>query len=278
MKTGLQFKDDEWISILADPARRVALGLPELAPDSMQAKYTGRSGRLTFEQAVGFWNVALRQAKAWRRFGPDSSLLDIGCGWGRMSATAMRDFAPERITSIDVQTESVDFCRRAGFVNVVKCEAGAPLPLPDSSFDMAIAYSVFSHLNEETHWALLKEIRRVLKPGGVAVVTTRGRSIFTVLRNDRAKGDRNPAFPDTEDAERRYDAGEFMFDGPHVGSELAGFYGEAAIPRQYAEREWPKLFQRVVFIPPEKAGQEQPAIAVMKHGRLAAMLSRNGAS
>jgi ubiquinone/menaquinone biosynthesis C-methylase UbiE len=208
--------------------------------------------------------MAYEQAQKRRDFANDSTLLDVGCGWGRLTATAMRDFAASRITSVDVQTEAVEFCRKAGFANVVKSEPNKPMPLPNDAFDMAIAYSVFSHLSEDAHWSLLNDIRRVLKPGGVAVVTTRAKSVFAWLNDSRARGSKNLAFMDTEEAARRYDAGEFMFDAPHAGTELAGFYGEAAISPKYVARRWSTIFREVFFLEPDQANQEQAAIVAVK--------------
>ena len=46
-----------------------------------------------------------------------------------------------------------------------------PLPLPDGAADIVYAYSVFTHLREPTAIRWLEEIARVLRPGGLALVT-----------------------------------------------------------------------------------------------------------
>src|SRR5436190_345316 len=46
-----------------------------------------------------------------------------------------------------------------------------PLDLPAAAFDLVYAHSVLTHLTQETAVAWLAELRRVLKPGGVAVLT-----------------------------------------------------------------------------------------------------------
>jgi SAM-dependent methyltransferase len=44
------------------------------------------------------------------------------------------------------------------------------LPFPDESFDVVFSYSVLQHLRKEDVLAALREVRRVLKPGGRALI------------------------------------------------------------------------------------------------------------
>ena len=55
-------------------------------------------------------------------------------------------------------------------------KSGAKLDFPDESFDIAFSFSSIEHFGGENHSGVLKamrEIERVLKPGGIAVISTR---------------------------------------------------------------------------------------------------------
>ena len=72
-----------------------------------------------------------------------------------------------------------------------KVPPSPPTTLPSSSFDVVYAYSVFSHLNEAVGLAWVKELARALRPGGVLIVTTQGRSFLAFCEQLRREG--NPA-------------------------------------------------------------------------------------
>jgi SAM-dependent methyltransferase len=172
---------------------------------------------------MGFrYYLAIREAAA--RHGQPlqatSRVLEFGCGWGRVLRCFLHDVAAENLTGIDVDPEGIGSCRRtfrgpAFMVN----QRWPPTKLPSDSFDLIYAVSVFSHLPEALHLAWLAEIRQLLRPGGIFVGTTVGRTWV------EARGPAELA---------RYDAGEMIFV-PQPEPE----YGLAAIPTSYVRREWP---------------------------------------
>jgi SAM-dependent methyltransferase len=112
--------------------------------------------------AVGF----LRQV---RRFVPDASLLDIGCGEGRHSFAAARmGFA---VTAIDYEPLALRrarrFARSKQFNGIAFREANVfSLPFPDSCFDVVLDYGCFHH-QKKADWPQYKSsLLRVLKPAG----------------------------------------------------------------------------------------------------------------
>lgn len=100
----------------------------------------------------------------------NSSILDFGCGSGRL-ANALKNFKKINYVGIDVVQELLDYakdiCRRDdwGFLK----STGFTLPLQDDSVDMIACFSVFTHLLHEETYAYLAEMRRVLKPEGKIV-------------------------------------------------------------------------------------------------------------
>jgi 2-polyprenyl-3-methyl-5-hydroxy-6-metoxy-1,4-benzoquinol methylase len=99
--------------------------------------------------------------------GAAGDLLDFGSGTGQFT-TRLRDAGRYRsVTGADLfpraATLSADIRWVQGDLNDV-------LPLPDRSFDVVVAAEVIEHL--ENPRAVCREIFRLLRPGGIAVITT----------------------------------------------------------------------------------------------------------
>ena len=99
------------------------------------------------------------------------SVLDIGCGTGTLAIAAKRQVGPTgRVYGIDASPEMIDRARKKAkkgqlditFENVFVQE----LPFPDSTFDAVLSVTMLHHLSREARRQCLREVRRVLKPGG----------------------------------------------------------------------------------------------------------------
>jgi SAM-dependent methyltransferase len=91
-------------------------------------------------------------------------ILDIGCGTGANLEMLSQFGAAE---GVDVSPEALAFCRRRGLQNVRQGEA-EHLPYEDASFDLVTGLDVVEHLDDDV--AGLSEMRRVLRPGGYALL------------------------------------------------------------------------------------------------------------
>jgi len=104
--------------------------------------------------------------------GDGRTLLDIGCNWGRWTIAATR--AGYRVTGIDPSFEAIDAAARIARQLGVDAEYvvadARRLPIPDESLDVAFSYGVLQHFSKEDVAAAVREIRRVLKPGGTSWV------------------------------------------------------------------------------------------------------------
>jgi 2-polyprenyl-3-methyl-5-hydroxy-6-metoxy-1,4-benzoquinol methylase len=92
--------------------------------------------------------------------------LDVGSGNGELIDQVMRTF-PVQISACDYRD---DLMTVAGVKVDVADLNRDPLPYPDATFDAITCTEVIEHL--EDFRAALREISRVLKPGGVFVVST----------------------------------------------------------------------------------------------------------
>lgn len=99
---------------------------------------------------------------------PGSSLLDIGCGPGTITVDFASRVAPGRVTGLDAAAEIVDQARGlgAGIPNLDFVTGDAyRLPFENNTFDIVHAHQVLQHVADPI--AVLREMRRVAKPGGV---------------------------------------------------------------------------------------------------------------
>lgn len=96
----------------------------------------------------------------------DKKILDAGCGTG---AILQRLGNPEKNIGIDLAPEAISFCRQRGLNNVREGNVCA-LPFEDASFDAVISSSVLYHEWVADIGAAVREMHRVLRPGGLILI------------------------------------------------------------------------------------------------------------
>lgn len=111
------------------------------------------------------------------------SFIDLGCSSGRVLRHVYRLRPGSRLMGCDFNPLAIEFIRThlpseiVGFHNVVF----PPLPLASNSIDFLTANSVFTHIDEfEESWLL--EIRRILRPGGVAFLTFHSERTYEYMK------------------------------------------------------------------------------------------------
>ncbi len=119
-----------------------------------------------------------------RPFSPGQRFLDLGCASGRV----LRHFAamaPEvDALGIDLCRQYVAWAREHLQAPVLQGTALPSLPFADGSINAIWAGSVFTHINDfEEAW--LAELRRVVAPGGFALLTIHSEVVWEEMRTDR---------------------------------------------------------------------------------------------
>lgn len=141
--------------------------------------------------------LALRILAKYRIGRPPRRLLDAGCGTGaNLLALADPDFSGKSFGppfsegrkrgelspfagegkpanfafGCDLSEDALRFCRRRGILNLARADV-VKLPYKEGSFDLATLFDVLYHKAIRSDLAVLEEVRRVLRPGGLCLIT-----------------------------------------------------------------------------------------------------------
>jgi SAM-dependent methyltransferase len=109
-----------------------------------------------------------------------AAILDVGTGTGA-NLRLLRDLGFERVTGVDFSAEAIRFCAEKGLGEVQPGNVCA-MPFGDRAFDLVFATDVIEHVEDDV--AALQEIRRVLKPGGRALLTVPAFPILWGLQDE----------------------------------------------------------------------------------------------
>ena len=117
----------------------------------------------------------------------DNVFLDIGCGTGLLGISSLPFIGKNgKYIGIDVSDNDIDYClkhypkEKFEFIHFdinnpryapKQKEKKIKWPIDNESVDFAMALSVWTHLNEADALFYFREINRILKPGGKAIIT-----------------------------------------------------------------------------------------------------------
>ena len=110
-----------------------------------------------------------------RKLSTFRDVLDFGCGSGRV----LRWFGDIKdhtsLVGVDINEDAIDWCQKnIPFGNFVAGPYLPPLPFPDQSFGLIYGISVFTHLNKDYEAAWLAELKRLIRPDGLLLLTFHG--------------------------------------------------------------------------------------------------------
>jgi SAM-dependent methyltransferase len=94
-----------------------------------------------------------------------SSVLELGCGAGMLALLKRKGIT---LTGVDLSAECALAARSNGYDATFAAELSR-LPFPAASFDYVVSLDVLGHVEAEEKDAVLAEVKRVLRPGGVTL-------------------------------------------------------------------------------------------------------------
>jgi SAM-dependent methyltransferase len=173
------------------------------------------------------------------------SVLDFGCGCGRVTRY-WADF-PGSVCGTDLDQPAVEWCRaNLRFERFEVNGLEPPLAFGDESFDLVYALSVFTHLTEGLQLSWRDEVRRVLRPGGLLLVTTHGSSYRPRLEAEELE---------------RFDRGELVVRWSDLpGSNLCSAYH----PRPYLEGTFADGFELLELVPEGALGNPTQDLVLLR--------------
>lgn len=148
---------------------------PSMVPDDVQANWTGDHGITLLHLSLAFVKTLVLGYEAISgRAIEDATVLDYGCGWGRLIRLLYRYVAHEQLYAVDPWDTSIELCREHGVKAHLALSEYVPRSLPFARrFDLIYAFSVFTHLSEKTTHVVLSTLRDHIADTGVLVLTIR---------------------------------------------------------------------------------------------------------
>jgi SAM-dependent methyltransferase len=174
------------------------------------------------------------------------AILDFGCGCGRVVRN-WRDLRATRVHGCDYNPTLIEWCREAlPFAEFRVNELRPSLPYAAGEFDFVYAISVFTHLTEPLQHAWMADLERVLAPGGLLLITTKGASRLGPL---------------DEEERERFDEGQLVVQAArYVGRNLCAAYH----PESYVRERLAEQFLTVDYLPADDGLQTQDVYLLQK--------------
>lgn len=101
---------------------------------------------------------------------PDAKVLEFGAGCGRVARWWI-ERSPAAFHGCDIHPKLVAWCQGHLAGDFRQTKLDPPTPYEDGAFDLVYALSVFTHMHEANASAWLAELARIVRPGGLALLT-----------------------------------------------------------------------------------------------------------
>jgi ubiquinone/menaquinone biosynthesis C-methylase UbiE len=137
-------------------------------------------------EATHWWFVQRRNLFAAEirrlRLPAKTSILDVGTGTGA-NLRLLKELGFSRVAGLDPSPDVIRLCAAKG-LGVVTPGSACAIPFDDESFDFVMATDVIEHVDDDS--LALREIARILKPGGAVLITVPAFRALWGLQDERS--------------------------------------------------------------------------------------------
>jgi ubiquinone/menaquinone biosynthesis C-methylase UbiE len=191
------------------------------------------SGRLALAQIKNLVE------KSGVNFAELKSILDFGGGCGRVALAWQSLGLDVDLHVTDIDKETIAWCAQnlAAAATWDWNEGTPPTRYRDAQFDLVYGISVFTHLPEGLQFEWLKELRRIIKPGGLLVTTIHGPTTYKQLPVELHPLVEKAGFVYVDQTKKEWPS--------YLGAKTEGlpdFYRLTYHTHAYVRREWSRYF------------------------------------
>lgn len=111
---------------------------------------------------------------------PEGFGLDLGCGDGQLTKIIMDHVGSRKMVGIDIDPREAALAEKLSFYERIHVVPGDKIPELDQTFDWVFSNSVLEHIPNIDE--VIKEVARLLKPGGIFLLTVPGDKFQQCLR------------------------------------------------------------------------------------------------
>ncbi len=129
-------------------------------PEEYAIMYHAEEGHWWY---VGMERITVTLLDRWYAPGSNLRILDAGCGTGKAMTSYLTRYG--QVTGFDFAQEAVHFSRQRGVTRLARASV-MEIPFADHSFDLVVSFDVLCVRGVPDDVQALREIRRVLVPGG----------------------------------------------------------------------------------------------------------------
>jgi ubiquinone/menaquinone biosynthesis C-methylase UbiE len=111
-------------------------------------------------------------------FADGKNVLDIASGEGYGSA--MMAAKAKKVIGVDISAETINYSRKRYTNNNLEFRVGdcANIPVSDTSIDLVVSFETIEH--HDRHAEMMKEIKRILKPEGILIISSPDKMQYTI--------------------------------------------------------------------------------------------------
>lgn len=160
-------------------------------------------------------------------------VLDFGCGCGRTIRWLIDSFPNTRFYGTDVDKAAIEWCQLNLRGTFCTNRPTPPLDFKNGEFDCVYAVSVFTHLDEQLQLQWLAEFRRILRRGGLLLISLHGTGTIERLS--------------PQDAAALRKEGILFKRSPKLRRLHPEFYHTTFQTKEYVLQTWSSLFEIVSY-------------------------------